>query len=98
MFAPLSASANIPSPNEEQKWDRDQNGCKAAEYRGPPVDTNIVIHGQNEQRKCTCHHGPKKGVCRDGTGTEAGESVNQVVESRLKNGCESKSSQGNAND
>lgn len=56
MLAPLSASANIPSSDEEQKWHRDQNGCKAAEYRGPPFDTNIVIHGQNEERKCTCHH------------------------------------------
>lgn len=98
MFAPLALSTNSLSPEEEKKWNRNQDCCNTAEDSRAPVNAEIIVHGDNEQRKCISHHGSKESVGGHRTGTEASKRVDQVVESCLKDGCESEADQPDADD
>lgn len=98
MFAPLAPSTDSLSPEKEQKWNGNQDCCNATEDSRAPINAEIMVHGDNKQRKCTSHHGSKESVGGHRTRTEASERVDQVVEGCLKDGCESKASQCDADD
>lgn len=94
----LASSTDSLSRQKEQKWNRNQDCCNATENSRAPINPEFMVHGNNEQRKCTSHHGSKEGVGGHRTGTEASERVDQVVESCLKDCCESKAGQCDTDD
>jgi hypothetical protein len=54
-----------------------------------PQSMPIFLYmGQNEEREGPCRHRSDKGVGGDGTGTVAGEGVNEVLEGGLEGGGE----------
>lgn len=98
VLAPLASSTDSLPPEKEQKWNGNQDCCNETENSRAPINADIVVHGDNEQRKCTSHCRSKEGVGGHRTGTEASERIDQVVESCLKDGCETKAGQCYADD
>lgn len=58
----------------------------------------MVIHGNDKKRKRAREDGPQECIHRDGTGAEAGEGVDKVVQGCLEDGREAEADEGNADD